>query len=751
MAEEKVIVIEEESTELSEVKKSPFNKKNLILIIALLFVLILLLLSLFFIIKSKKNSENKQESLTQLIKESPVSIEQFQSKKLDIMIAKANSLYESGDKNEALKLYENIAKYNESFSNYNLGVSRMKQENYKDALTSFKKALENNENNTVAALNAAVCALYLNNKKEFNYYIDLAYSYLNNEQESALYYYYLGLINYYKGFYPEALQALSKNKNKVYQDDSNYLQAKIYSILNDEKRAITKLQEVSNYDNSLTLGLLYAKNAEFNKAKFYLTNALERKKESDLVRLSLAFVDLKVADYKESSELFAYLLKNNKDLLENKYYVQTIINKRLSDIDYAQSLYDKNFLSSKQQQYDLIFYYSPFLVFNAKNAMKLINKANVNIFLDDYSSANAFLQDSNTISNIDIQISKALNLAFNYNIEKASEIFQDLVKQYPQHSILQYDLALTYALLNKYDLAKKHFIASYHLDPNNTQAGIYALYCADILLDEDIRLEQDVSENVKNQNKAYTKALLAVKTKDYVQMQDFLNSKYEKNPFNMILKIICDFVNLNTDNLVNDAKVLNDISNNDIIANILYFSLKNTNKDIKKYARDIQIYFLNKNLDYRALFGGARIVSLNYVKLMQISGLLASEREKLKELLKTSNEVGILKALAYLDIYANEFEESYTIYNSLIDDYQIQDSQTFFLASVAAIGANHPNSAIALLELSRVKNPQNLESRFALALLYLQARNYDAAISQLEKINNGFFSSYFSFTLSSSK
>ncbi len=61
----------------------------------------------------------------------------------------------------------------------------------------MKKAIANWENQSVAAINAAVCALKLNDQEKFNYHIDLAQVYLPKEGKSKLYDYYLALINYY--------------------------------------------------------------------------------------------------------------------------------------------------------------------------------------------------------------------------------------------------------------------------------------------------------------------------------------------------------------------------------------------------------------------------------------------------------------------------------------------------------------------------------------------------------------------------
>ena len=73
----------------------------------------------------------------------------------------------------------------------------MNQEKFDEALENFKKAISNQEHTDVSALNAAVCALHLNNTELFRYYIDLARAFIT--QNSSAYIYYSALVNYYKG------------------------------------------------------------------------------------------------------------------------------------------------------------------------------------------------------------------------------------------------------------------------------------------------------------------------------------------------------------------------------------------------------------------------------------------------------------------------------------------------------------------------------------------------------------------------
>lgn len=57
-------------------------------------------------------------------------------------------------------------------------------------------------------------------------------------------------------------------------------------------------------------------------------------------------------------------------------------------------------------------------------------------------------------------------------------------------------------------------------------------------------------------------------------------------------------------------------------------------------------------------------------------------------------------------------------------------------------------NAIALLELSKLTDPSNVESKYALGLLYQEVGNYEAATAQYRSIGNiGFISQYFTFAL----
>ena len=101
-----------------------------------------------------------------------------------------------------------------------------------------------------------------------------------------------------------------------------------------------------------------------------------------------------------------------------------------------------------------------------------------------------------------------------------------------------------------------------------------------------------------------------------------------------------------------------------------------------------------------------------------------------------------------MDIFTNDFDESYKLYNEAIDEFKINDAGTLFLASVAATGANKITNAIALLELTKLNDPSAVENRAALGFMYQQIDNIKAALIQYSKIGNvGYNNEFYDFMI----
>ncbi|EAH9516104.1 tetratricopeptide repeat protein [Campylobacter coli] len=674
--------------------------------------------------------------------------------RVDGMIQKANALYLKGEVEQALKVYEQIAVYNESLSNYNLGVSQMNEGKFDEAFDSFKKAIANGENQSVAAINAAVCALKFNDKEKFKYYIDLAQVYLPKEGKSKLYDYYLALINYYKGYYPEALQMLQRVNSEPYTDVAKYLSAKIYAKMDFDAKSVQQLNTQGSFEPSLSLGLLYARMGEYDKAKIALNTAMKIERDFNQSLSALTLVDIKTGDFQDMLLRLQDTYRNDEDKYKilDRYKIKVRLNKELFNIAIAQRNFSNDILKKQKDQFDLLFYFAPYQVFDSKQASLYIKKANITNFVDDSSDGQSYLARSQALSSTNVKISNIINDALNQKLRLANKEFQALLEDYPEHSILQYNLALTYAQMQNYELAYKHFSSSYHLNPKNYLAGAFAMFCGKLSDNDTTKLYHEILDNIaadSNFKANMQKNMLFLANGDYISMLPYLDENGQKTPLNLIFEtIIAKNNNLNNQVDVRIAKLRSELPQ-DIVANILYFNSLNSNLNIKEYAQNAQIHFKNLQVDYRSVFGGSNIARELYVNLMHIAGLLNLERQKFKTLINTSKvkDEGMIQTLAYLDIFAQQYEESYALYNTLIDEYGAKDSRTLFLASVAAVGANNPNSAIALLQLSKLTDKNNKESKVALGLLYQEVGNYEAAMTQYRTLPNDFKSEFFTFDI----
>ncbi|HEF1038365.1 TPA: tetratricopeptide repeat protein [Campylobacter coli] len=674
--------------------------------------------------------------------------------RVDGMIQKANALYLKGEVEQALKVYEQIAVYNESLSNYNLGVSQMNEGKFDEAFDSFKKAIANGENQSVAAINAAVCALKLNDKEKFKYYIDLAQVYLPKEGKSKLYDYYLALINYYKGYYPEALQMLQRVNSEPYTDVAKYLSAKIYAKMDFDAKSVQQLNTQGSFEPSLSLGLLYARMGEYDKAKIALNTAMKIERDFNQSLSALTLIDIKTGDFQDMLLRLQDTYRNDEDKYKilDRYKIKVRLNKELFNIAIAQRNFSNDILKKQKDQFDLLFYFAPYQVFDSKQASLYIKKANITNFVDDSSDGQSYLARSQALSSTNVKISNIINDALNQKLRLANKEFQALLEDYPEHSILQYNLALTYAQMQNYELAYKHFSSSYHLNPKNYLAGAFAMFCGKLSNNDTTKLYHEILDNIaadSNFKANMQKNMLFLANGDYISMLPYLDENGQKTPLNLIFEtIIAKNNNLNNQVDVRIAKLRSELPQ-DIVANILYFNSLNSNLNIKEYAQNAQIHFKNLQVDYRSVFGGSNIARELYVNLMHIAGLLNLERQKFKTLINTSKvkDEGMIQTLAYLDIFAQQYEESYALYNTLIDEYGAKDSRTLFLASVAAVGANNPNSAIALLQLSKLTDKNNKKSKVALGLLYQEVGNYEAAMTQYRTLPNDFKSEFFTFDI----
>lgn len=744
----------EEPEEISHKPKFKFDKKLIMLIGSGLFCIILLII-LAIIAFTSKDEESEPILPIQANPIIPPTITQkFQSSKIDSMLIKANKLYESGNKIEALKLYENIAVYNESLSKYNLGVSKMNQGLYKEAIETFKEAIANNENITVSAINIAVCALEIKDEELFKYYIDLANAFINRDSDVNLYEFYNALVNYYRGFYIEALHTLDLSDSKYYTSQKEYLKSKILSYLHEDKEAIKAIKAVEDYDINLPLGLLHARLGEYKEAKQYLNKALVDEKNAPSTYLAISLIDIKTGEFASAATTLKMLNDYNSTFIKDTYPIKVILNPELFDINLAQQNYDMNIFFDQNSLYQILFYFTPYKAFDPKQTIEYIRKGGLSLFVDENSVANEYLQTSGIVSKANVMLSNAILKALNNQLREANSDFLEIIKLYPNHSILQFNLALTFAQLGDFAQAYKHFVTSYHLDTSNYIAGAYAIMTAKMIGKDTKRLTNEILDSMGldsnlDQDNIY-KAMIQLTQSNESALNSWLDKNKNDTVLDTVFNIITAYITNRSEVIIPATDILNQKLPNDVLVNIIYSATRFDSQNIKNYAKDIQTKFLTTKLDKGALYGGATIIRTQYIKLLQIAGLLHKERENIVSDLKvsTQNTKDILYTLAYLDLFTGHYEEAYTIYNELINNENIDDANTLFLASVASIGANHPDSAIGYLELSKLTNPTYAESRLALGLLYQEVGNIDAAITQYNGLgNSGYRSKFFTFRL----
>jgi len=341
-----------------------------------------------------------------------------------------------------------------------------------------------------------------------------------------------------------------------------------------------------------------------------------------------------------------------------------------------------------------------------------------------------------------------------FQTREANLELQKLAKIYPKHSILQYDLALTYAQMGDILSAREHFLKSYYADAKNYLSGIYAIMTSQLvnkdftklksILNDDLELEED------NEETDFYRTLLHLSSNNMVSALDWLDNDYKKRPIYLAMSSI---IAIKLDRFDYAKKVSKDLVSllpHDIMPHMIYIDSHYDDQEPDQYAKKVISYLKKQRFHFNDLYYGSYITRYLYIQQNLITGQLYFLIKRLKQVLETTsqNREDLISALALALLYNGSAEESYTLYNQLIDDMKVRDANTLFLGAVASIAAGHHANAIALLELSKIKDPDFYESRYALGLLYLEVQKNKSAVIQFSKIHKeGFRSEYFTFDL----
>jgi len=737
---------------------SSANKKKLLFIGIGVGVILIIAIGAFILIKVKAKKHTDIPAAQIEGKLEREIIEPIEPSKIENMIAKADYLYSTGSKNEALSLYEKIAYYSEAVSAYNLGVAQLKDAQYETALNSFVKAIQNNEKRCVSAINAAVCSLYLENETGFRYYIDLAYAYLPQERQSPLYSYYYTLISYYNGNYLEALSALKNPTTDEYIKTQNNLSSKINALFGNDFSAIESMEKNNSPSDYFSLGLLYARVGDLTLARKYLQNAIKNNIEPMKSQLALGYIDLKAGQIQGAAKEIENATDMFREEVYKPYPIKVKLKESLFNQDLAQKRYRGLIINSKEIDYQKIFYFSPYKVFNANQTISYIRKGNANIFIDDTGAAQEYLTKSSSLSSVNAGIAGAIKKALSFKIREANEMLLKLVDIQPKHSILHYNLALTYAQMGNMADANKHFLRSYNLDAKNYLSGIYAIMTSQLINKESDKLSSIIRDSLSSEKASEDvdlyNTLLYISEGNILATTDWLDKNYQQRPLYLAMDIIIALKQNNLEAAQKSANKLTLLLPNEILPHLMYIDAYFNKLNPKEYASEVINYLKMQEFKFNDLYFGPYIARYLYIQQNLIIGKLYFLREHVRKALESTTEQTheLTSTLALASLYDGAYEESYALYNNLIDNLKAQDAQTLFLGAVASTAANHHENAIALLELSKMKDSNFLESRYALGLLYLEAKNNKAAVIQLSKINkNNFNSEYFNFNIDADK
>jgi len=738
--EEEVELLDEEEHKTK--KSSSSNKYIIISIISLL--LILALLGVYFILNQNEEIEPIDTNSSKIIK----NIKKHKSiakpiTNLDLLTQKANKLYNSGKKEEALKIYKKISNFHKYLSIFNLGVSNLQKNDFKKAISYFEKSLEFKELSFESSFNLSICYKSLKNDKMFKYYLNKADELIINKYNSPLFNYYYALIYYYKNKPIESTILLNRYKEKYFSYDKDLLYAKNYTILEDYPKAVNHLINLKDSNYYFIIGQLYSNFGRYDLAQNYFLKSINSKKEIKKSLVALSLAQNKLGMFKDCSSTLKTISQKYPDATK-LFPINVKIKESLYDPLKAQKEFKNSIFADKFNKFSLLFYFAPYKLFDPKQANSLLKKGVKEIYIDNINLADDYLKEASSISEINTKIVEGLKLLQEHKVYEANKLFKKLIKLYPNHSILHYNLALTYANINNFQKAKKHFEKSYLLDKTNYLSAFFSAFCS--ILTNTNYDDKSITKLVKHSSNEQIILL-------YKILQDdptiHLSLDKEESSFELILNIILSNLSNNYKNYQYFTDKLYKMMPKDLVTNILYVDMISQNGNIKDYAKNVQNYLAIKSLDKKPLLYGETIARELYIKVLSIAGITRFAKELLENELPTNqNQVALLQSLAYTYIYTKDYEKAYKIYNNLIDNLKADDTHTLLLASVASIGANHHANAIALQELANIDNRTLYESRYALGVLYQEAKNFEGASIQFSKIgNSGYKPKYFDFDL----
>lgn len=669
---------------------------------------------------------------------------------MEQLIKKAKTLYENGDKEGALKIFEEISLYSEGVSNYNLGVAKMYDGDYKGALEFFKNSIESADNELPSAINAAVCMLRLGDKKSAREYIALAKASLPRYSGSPLYSFYYSMINYYDGDYFESAAALRAPTSNLFPAEHAELAKRVFLQLDDPYETLKLLQSEKNKD-FLNIGFLEARIGRYDKALAAFANAKQNQSEAIPAMMAEALVYLKAKAPLKAAESMGEALAISDKNASDIFSVNVYLKQDAFESSFMQDKLLNKFLLNPKNEAALIFYYAPYKLFNPNKSISSIKKGQAGIMVDDIKAGVGYLENAAKQSKVNAEMVRGIDYALSGRIYQANKLFKSLEAKHPAHAVLMYNLGLSYAQVGDFKEASKYFTKAYNFDPKNYEAGLFSIIASKLIAAPYDRIKESLGQDLLSPanfegKTAYT-AMYSYALDNPSAALTWINNTQKKNNILYVMGSLASIKVGKKEGSAPFARALVENSPSDIVAAGLHIYSKNYGEDIKAFARETQSYLNKNSYDIEPVFYGPDIAKDMYLSLHRAAGLLAKAKERYEKRLQTeaNDRAQLLNGYGSTLMYLKMFKEAKDTYSQVILDKNFVNSQTLFMAGASAIASGNHSDAISFFELSKLYDPAGYESLYALGLLYLEAANLNQASKQFRMIKGSFDSEFFDF------
>lgn len=756
---ENTIVIEEPegSAHLEELPEdSAYKKKRLIVLItAAVLAFIALMVSVYFAFVKKEAVEEYKavdENISTLIQRPPKAKPMLSVGEIERMIEKAKTLYKSGDKAEALRLYEQISLYNESASAYNLGVAKMEDGNCEEAIGYLNSSIKSGENELPALVNSAVCSLKMGKERAFKKYIALAKNSLHKYANNPLYSYYYTLIRYYENDYYQALASINSPTSKYYDKEQSAIAARIYLGYDDSEHALSSLQKLKDKDN-FAIGLLYARLGNYQDALASLLAVRDTQVVYYPTNMALQLISMKVGAIKNANNFLEEALKESEVNASKVYPIEVFLKEDVFESDKSQQSIADNFLGEPRHFLGLIFYFANYKIFSPNKTVANITKGSLGLMVNQESVGSDYLQTAAKQSTVNAAMIKGLEYVFEGHVVLANKVFKELEKTFPNNSVLLFNLALSYAQLGEYQNAAKFFLKAYHYDSKNIESGVYSLllntYYGRVTELMQAPVQEAIARLNQEQKDPYIVALYGFAVDNYHTSAEWLRGGVGHGSLDLITAIIVALKQNKMQSANKFAAELRIQNPDDIVANAVYMFVSNYKKPVKSFALQTQEYLTRNPINYNKIFYGPDIGGESFIALARISGMLSFADQKVSQRLglEIYDRVQLLKIYSLVKLYEKLFEESYKGYSELILKQKSTSARSLFHAGVASIAANRYPDAISFFEINKIADQKNPEIFYALGLLYQEATSLSNAANQYKNLPPFFESSFFDFDI----